>query len=430
MMGMSTCLRRLMVAIVAGGLCVAGVNTAAFLTDGSLDPTFGVGGVVIQDFDNTDNVLDDMAIQPDGGIVGVGGGLLARFRANGSLDPAFGSAGIVRTAPKLLFRRVAVQRDGKIVAAGISRAGAATSPCVVGRYNPDGTLDASFGTSGVAFLDFPELCINAFDIAVRANGTIVTVLSLFRNSVPRRTDFATVRLDANGSLDTSFNGTGVVQESFDELRFPSALAVQLDGTTVVVGQHLSGYVLIRYNEDGSRDTSFNRMGLVVDHVEGDVGATLQQPEGIVVQDDGALGIALTGAFPRFSIVRYLPDGSRDPAFGTGGVALGPPGTSTAIALQPDGRILTAGLVVDKLGGLGLARFNHDGSEDLTFNAEGFMRIRFDPAVVEQGATPLLVQTDDRIVLGATLNTPSKFPPRDWVLVRFRGAQASGASVKP
>jgi uncharacterized delta-60 repeat protein len=139
-----------------------------------------------------------------------------------------------------------------------------------------------------------------------------------------------------------------------------------------------------------------------------------------VQTDGALAIAVTGSLTHFMIVRYRPEGTRDTSFGTDGVKSGVPGTSTAIALQRDGRILVAGLVADRLGGLGLARFNADGSEDVTFNDEG-TRARLRSSQVEQGATPLHVLSDGRIVLGATLSTPISVPPHDWLLIRFQGA---------
>ena len=406
---------------VIGTLCGAAVHTAVLPSDSALDPTFGAHGIVVQDFGATEDVLDDTAIQADGGLIGVGNGRLARFRPNGSLDPAFGNGGSVITAPTLSLHRVAVQPDGKVLAASSTGAGAATAPCVVARYSVDGTLDATFGTDGLAILDFTDSCVEAADIAVHDDGTIVTAVSLF--GIPRRTGYATVRLTPDGLLDTSFNNTGVVIESVFSLRFAdAAIAVQPDGKIVVGGSDLRGYVLFRYNEDGSRDTSFNGSGLVDNRVSSDgVGVGLQRVEGIVVQTDGALAIAVTGSLAHFTIVGYRPEGTRDASFGTDGVKSGVPGTSTAIALQRDGRILVAGLVADKLGGLGLERYNADGSGlDERFNDEG-ARARFRSSQVEQGATPLQVQSDGRIVLGATLSAPFTLPPHDWLLIRFQGA---------
>ena len=414
-----TDLRYSIATMVIGTLCGAAVHTAVLPSDSALDPTFGAHGIVVQDFGATEDVLDDTAIQADGGLIGVGNGRLARFRPNGSLDSAFGNGGSVITAPTLSLRRVAVQPDGKVLAAGITGAGPATAPCVVARYSVDGSLDATFGTDGLAILDFTDSCLEAADIAVRDDGTIVTAVSLF--GIPRRTGYATVRLTPDGLLDTSFNNTGVVIESFLTLRFATAIAVQPDGKIVVGGSDLRGYVLFRYNEDGSRDTSFNGSGLVDDRVSSDgSGGGLQRVEGIVVQTDGALAIAVTGSLAHFTIVGYRPEGTRDASFGTDGVKSGAPGTSTAIALQRDGRILVAGLVADQLGGLGLERYNADGSEDLTFNDEG-ARARFRSSQVEQGATPLQVQSDGRIVVGATLSAPFTLPPHDWLLIRFQGA---------
>jgi uncharacterized delta-60 repeat protein len=389
----------------------------ALSADGRLDATFGNNGIVIQDFGSSDDFLNDIAIQEDGKIIGISRDTLVRFRQDGALDLTFGRGGVVSTFEKGRFHRVALQRDGKIVIAG-----AGSVACVIARYNADGSPDPSFGRNGLVTIGFgADRFDQAVAVAVRDDGKIVTEGVVVGLANTQR-DFVTIRFASNGSLDASFNGTGIITQNINGLAVPSSLALQPDGKTVVGVSDAKGYALIRYDDDGSLDTSFNRTGIVL----GNVPEPFGEPElvqGIAIQRDGAIVIAVGGSVTAFTIVRHRPDGSLDASFGTGGIKTSLEGSSSAIALQSDGRILVAGLLFTGGDGLALARFNTDGSEDMTFGYSGVAEARFAPAHIETVATPLHVQKDGRIVLGGTLGQASpQLPPfHDWVLTRFEGA---------
>jgi uncharacterized delta-60 repeat protein len=421
--------RRARACLALVALCAPVAAITARVLEGSPDPTFGGGGLVLQDFARTDDFVDDIALQGDGKIVVLGGGRLARFFRDGQLDPTFRDAGQVLTTPKLDVRRVAIQPDSKLVVAGTTRAGATTSACAVARLNGDGSFDRTFANDGVAFLDFVELCTGAADLAVDANGHIVVVLGLVQVTLPRRFSVATVRLRADGFPDTSFDNDGFAFESFADLRFPSSLAIEPGGKLVVGAEHIRGYALFRYNADGTRDESLDGTGLLVDQVVTDDIAASQRPEGIVVDEHGTLTVALSGVFlPRFTVTRHLVDGSRVTSFGSNGTALGPLGSTGAIAGQPDGRVVVAGVLKEKTGGLGIARFNVDGSPDTTFASEGVTTVTVTNGRIDPGPTPLVLQPDGRIVAATAANLTSSSPPHDWLLIRLLGRAAGGTAA--
>jgi uncharacterized delta-60 repeat protein len=162
--------------------------------------------------------------------------------------------------------------------------------------------------------------------------------------------FALARYNPNGSLDTSFNGTGKVTTAIGSLgSYPSALALQPDGKLVEAGESSNGYsrerfALARYNPDGSLDTSFNGTGKVTTAIglRAHADALLLQPDGKLV----AAGYSRHGSSYDFALARYNPDGSLDTSFNSNGKLTTPigPGTdsASALVLQPNGRLVAAG----------------------------------------------------------------------------------------
>lgn len=176
---------------------------ARYNSDGSLDTTFGSGGKVSTDFAVTFDVASSVAIQADGKIVAAGGSntagfpegdfALARYNTDGSLDTSFGTAGKVTTDLFGFFGDLAfdvvIQADGKIVAVGQTVSSITPDPdpdcrdCRdvenvdfgLVRYNPDGSLDSSFGTGGIVATDFGAFGESAFGVAIQADGKIVVV---------------------------------------------------------------------------------------------------------------------------------------------------------------------------------------------------------------------------------------------------------------
>jgi uncharacterized delta-60 repeat protein len=404
-----------------GFLIAPALNGTATAQDGTLDPTFGNGGVVIRDFAIADDLLFDMAVAGDGRVVGVGlatrRNALVRFQADGTLDTTFGIGGIVSDDARS-FEKVTVQLDNKILVFGRQN-----NLTFVARYNVDGTLDSTFATNGVATIDHGEMSHNhAVRVAVRDDGTIVAFGAVF-DSAASGTHFMTLRLTTTGALDTSFNGTGVVIQRFDGFTFASAMALAPGGKVVVAGSETNGHVVVRYNDDGSLDRTFRGTGIV----RGSTNGFIQSPTGLAVQPDGAVvaTINATGTATPSQVIRYRVNGVLDPLFGNLGVKDSFNGAALAVVLQTDGRIVTAGVGFGSSGPqVTVARFLRNGSQDLTFGAQGGLAtVAFPPDRPSFLRMALQLQQDGRLVVGSTLERRfiGQPPFSDWLLLRFNNS---------
>ncbi|MEU7121501.1 calcium-binding protein [Streptomyces zaomyceticus] len=213
-------------------------------TDGSLDPTLGGDGAVVAGFTPTSpqdggGIARGMALQPDGKIVVVGyvGNTafdfgVARYHANGGLDTTFSGDGTVTAdfGGTEFGNAVAVQSDGRIVAAGSGGAGFA-----VLRYNADGTPDAGFGGGGRTSVNAPGDGGIAYGMALQPNGKIVLAGRADDPNSTEANDFGLTRLNPNGSVDTGFGGDGFVVTGFNDFDEARAVLVQPDGKIVAAG---------------------------------------------------------------------------------------------------------------------------------------------------------------------------------------------------
>jgi uncharacterized delta-60 repeat protein len=376
-------------AALAFSIALAGASTAV-TTAGQLDRTFGAGGKVVTDLGAHD-VLTATAVQSDGRVVA--GGLvqdpatgtrwvIARYDRTGKLDPSFDGDGLATMsfAPfGAEVAGVAIQRDGKIIAAGDSGTAGRSNEVTVARYNRDGSLDATFGSGGIARTDFGDGTTSGSDfggpVVVGADGKI-TVTGATRLSAPAPVNwnFALARYNADGSPDLSFGSAGVVVTDFGQNESANALSLAPDGKIVVVGITHQGnavigerFAIARYRADGSLDTGFDGDGLLV----GDEG----WPRDVVVQPDGKLVVAGQRDAPGIrtsGLFRYDAAGRLDPGFGlagTGFVPAFPNGYVLALAKDQRGRLLAGG------GGgtgidFGLARFSSEGKPDRSFGRGG------------------------------------------------------------
>ncbi|HEX9960277.1 MAG TPA: BACON domain-containing carbohydrate-binding protein, partial [Pyrinomonadaceae bacterium] len=317
------------------------------------DVSFGAGGKVTTDIGNDHNEILAAALQTDGKIIAAGYSsnganddfTLARYNPNGTLDSTFGTGGIVRTNFNNSFdysEAVLIQPDGKIVAAGYSFNGSFFD-FALARYNPDGTPDASFDGDGMLTTDFAGGDDLAFSLALQTDGKLVA-------AGVTGTDFGLARYNPNGSLDQAFDEDGKVSTSINNFDAAYAAAIQADGKIVAAGETDAGtnsdFVLVRYNSDGSLDTSFDADGKVTTAF----GGGNEFAEALVIQTNGKL-IAAGHSFNAagnadFALVRYNADGSLDSTFGTGGKITTNFGNSandfaTALALQPSSNRLIA-----------------------------------------------------------------------------------------
>ena len=276
---------------------------------GDLDTSFGVGGKVITDFSGSNDEATAVALQPDGKIVVVGGssiseigGLfaLARYLPNGTLDTTFGGDGRVTTdVGGGIAHAVALQPDGKIVVAG-SSTGPLTglTDFALARYLPSGTLDTTFGGTGLVTTDFGGFDDIAIAVMLQPDGKIVVVGRATSNPATGHTDFALARYLPNGTLDTTFGDNGRVTTAFEDHSTAVAVALQLDGKIVAIGEanNLStgnrDFALARYHPNGTLDTTFDGDGRVTTEFERDAPAA-----DLALQPDGKIVLAGGVGFP-------------------------------------------------------------------------------------------------------------------------------------
>ena len=255
----------------------------------------------------------------------------------GSLDSSFATGGVVATDYGLFadFWNVALQSDGRIVVGGHIKFDFALV-----RYAPDGKPDADFGSEGMVTTDIGGMDdVNA--VAIQPDGGIVAVgqITVMANS-PDGADFALARYTHDGKLDPSFGSGGIVK--VQGFVYPRALAFQSDAKIVTggpTGPTGGDFAVSRYTPDGELDPSF---GIVKIPLVLSLHAVAFEPDGKVI-----IGGSTGESGSDFALTRYGPDGKLDASFGTGGTVSTDVGGSDsgmrAIALQPDGRIVVAGL---------------------------------------------------------------------------------------
>ncbi|HEX8369533.1 MAG TPA: FG-GAP-like repeat-containing protein [Pyrinomonadaceae bacterium] len=390
--------------------------------DGSLDTSFGVSGKAVKRLRALSRA-NAVIVQPDGKIV-VGGFifaefepgnfrsafLLVRFNGDGSADNSFGSGGIVVTpfenGLQGTINSMALQADGKIVAAGYSYLSSTGSPqsFAAARYNPNGSLDNSFDGDGKAFVNINESGNRANAVVIQTDGKIV-LGGTTRLNLSSLADFALARLNADGALDNSFDGDGKLTTRLGATNsFLAAISLQSDGKIVAAGISNSSSTtrdaaVVRYNTDGALDNSFDMDGIVTTNIGDDVltDVEIQSDEKIVVV--GQTSISTNGVFD-FLAVRYNTDGALDNSFdGDGKVT-----THVADAfnrangalIQPDGKIVlvgTSGLINES--DISLTRYNPNGALDNSFDADGIAVIELANSVDIVYDTAL--QADGKIV---------------------------------
>jgi len=317
---------------------------ARYQTNGTLDLTFGTNGIVKTQFDGAGFALA-VVIQTDGKIL-VGGSAegmfaLTRYTSSGQLDTGFGNQGIVLTTigNNSTINGIAVQTDGKIVAAGYTEK---NSDFAIARYTSSGVLDTSFGGGdGIEITDFYTDNDRATAVKIQSDGKIVAVgLSV---DLDLSTNFAIARYNSNGSLDTSFNGSGKVT-TLTECG-ADALGIQSDGKIVVTGS-LDDIYLARYTTSGVLDTTFGTNGIVTTNI----GGNYDNAYDLAIDAAGRIlisGSTISNGNEDMVVAKYLTSGNLDTSFDNGdGIVTISLGTNSDIAyslsLQSNGGIIVGG----------------------------------------------------------------------------------------
>jgi uncharacterized delta-60 repeat protein len=326
------------------------------------------------------------------------------------VDTSFGTGGLVSTAvggygSYDYGNDIALQADGKIVVLAQTQFGN-NADITLARYNNDGSLDTTFGTNGTAANDLGANEIG-YAMRIQPDGKIVVAGNICYDQ-SSTCDFLLMRYNSNGSLDTTFSTDGSVITDFGGREYGGDIILQPDGKIVAIGTrelppdpntYYNDFALVRYNSDGSVDTSFGVNGLtIIDFGESETGYSgVLQPDGKIIVGGGSLDMPFTyTSDPNldFILARYNSNGSLDESFGISGKVI----TDIAkmdynqrVALQSDGKIVTVGLADHNFL---LARYNDNGSPDATFGTNGLVITDFGNHDVN---SDILIQPDGKIL---------------------------------
>lgn len=374
--------------VAVGWATVSGAyrfGVVRYNADGSLDTTFGSGGKVTTSFGaGVEDTASGVALQADGKIVVVGttdidGNLnyqfaIARYNVDGTPDTGFSGDGKTTVGAFIgtynAGHAVAVQGDGKIVVAGFagdSFIGGTEAFFGVARLTATGDLDTTFSGDGKATVDFGELYSNATAVVIQDDGKIVVAGT---TDAGGNANFAVVRFDSTGNLDSSF-GTDpgipgqVTMDFFASDDFGQSVAVDAAGNIVVAGQAygtdgIRTFALARYTSNGILDPSFSGDGLATTNFSSyesyALGVAVQADQKIVAV--GGAQVAKRSSVVDFAVARFTSDGDLDMSFDTDGKVTtsfsSGADVASAVTLDGDGHIVAAGQAQDK--NFALARY--------------------------------------------------------------------------
>jgi|GEM_PF-1468573 len=330
----------------------------------------------------------------------------------GTLDPSFNGTGYVigDLGNDMYHYGSLVQPlpDGKMVVAGWcydTTMLTTTSQTFFIRYNHDGTRDMDFGYGGITLTDtlFHD---RLFDIALQADGKIVGCGISRKVGEPYK--FLMIRINSDGTFDDTFGENGIIHETGTGVSdWLYALAVRPDGKMVVRGSAKASTtvdqpLLVGYMPNGSRDTTFGSDGMLITSIPG---CTSVSNQGLILKPDGKIltgGTIYINSKACVGLFQYNEDGTPDPAFGTGGIAIDSSILSAkplTLGLQSSGKIvvpLRAYPVSTSKYYYSIFMYNPDGSPDLTFHGNG----RY---IGDEGwAYDICVQPDDKFIICGNL----------------------------
>jgi uncharacterized delta-60 repeat protein len=408
--------------LLAIGL-VFGVNFA-HAQAGTLDPTFGTGGIVTTSF--ADGVAGVGAIEQSNGDIlavaqvdfvnDVGTGIgLAAYTSAGVPDTTFGTNGItVTTFPGITFDPAvfAAQTNGEILVGGTATNSKGLTEFGLARYSSKGVLDATFGAGGLVTTLVGTKSGTPSALLLQPNGQIV--MGGLANGGGKH--LALVRYNSDGSLDTTF-GTGGISLVKPKVLGFDTLALLSNGDYLGVGQNLDAKtgVEMEFSSTGVLQTTVTP-GTVVAFLSSSQGGG---PSGIILPDgnpmfpsptifqpNGDYIAATTGCSfnsdctggTRIGVGRFLETGKLDKTFSAKVESFNPPVTGSvaeAVALQADGQIVVGGLISDFAGGL--VRLYSNGTQDTSFGSVDSFGICCS-VTTDQTVTGLLIQTGGNIVV--------------------------------
>jgi uncharacterized delta-60 repeat protein len=388
---------------------------------------FITGSVLANDYDPDGDILFVKSFD-DSGVKG-----LVNYLPGGSLDTTFGSGGKVATDLGGFYYAgpLLILPDSKILVAGyvniFTPEGPINTAIALVRYNPNGSLDTSFYTTGVVTTTFDgDAIVN--DMVLQPDGKII-ITALYNPTFQPKTyyAFALARYFPDGSLDTTFGIGGKVTTDFGGGgASSSAVTTQSDGKIVVAGWAYTStpgsdyhdFAIARYNPDGSPDASFGSGGRIITSF-GNSSAGID----IALQPDDKIVVAgFSGNWPSsdFALVRYNPDGTLDKNFHYSGLfttRFNGDAWGETVVMQPDSKIVVAGIVkpygyTSPYYVFALARYNPDGSLDTNFDQDGLVTTDFGYSATGQS---LVLQPDGKLILAGNTWTGSEY---DFAVARY------------
>jgi uncharacterized delta-60 repeat protein len=396
---------------------------------GALDSSFGKDGILTTTFNGYETSTQSISVQANGKMVvsgsllkNVGGfdsgySVLTRYNVDGSLDSKFGMSGIVIDNFVYKANALLLQPDGKIIVGGfrvLTKFGGYDFALI--RFNTDGTKDSTFGKDGNVSTHLgSDGIINA--ISIQHDGKIIAIgYTTLGNSIDT---LAIVRYNTNGSFDSSFGVNGVVMNSLPYSSEPQAAAIQSDGKIVIAGDNAldATFFVIRFNPNGSIDSSFGLNGSFTDNTIFHFGSV----RSIIIEQSGKIILAGSSKYgDSFILGRLNQDGTYNSPFGPNGYAFADFNAfdisfsqlCNAVIKEQNGKLVAAGSIyynASKRYSIGLARFNADGLIDSSFGTDGLVSTLLDSNTLS--VTGVALDSNGRIVVVGYANN-------NFLLVRY------------
>lgn len=349
--------------IVASGIGGSFISLTQYLSDGTLDSSFGNNGKVVTNFRSSflNGAFSPIAIQTDGKILllcqnfiqNVNNFILTRYNANGTLDTSFGTNGIVNNSQFNGFGNsrsitdMDLLPDGKIIVT----VNTSNYQILLYRFNSNGTLDLTFGLNGISTVSAPldYTYFSAIDCSINSDGSIVLLTSI-THSLYWDINFTIVQLNPDGIINNDFGNNGIVIGDLGTTNndYPKDIRLQDNGKIIVSGFTMMtssnrNFIVMRYNANGSLDTSFNTTGITTITIGG---SHTNMIEDLFIDSNGK--IAVIGSIGHdFACLRLNDDGTIDSSFGLNGIYKKDFGNSsydygTKIYQQSDGKYVIAG----------------------------------------------------------------------------------------
>jgi uncharacterized delta-60 repeat protein len=400
--------------------------------DISLDTTFGTNGKVLTTFDTGLNEAQSVQLLPNGKIITVGKSMpladvngqagtinsefaISKYNANGTLDVTFDGDGKVTTKFEYgtdELKSLLILPDDKFIAVGTSRNtvpnNAFFSNIVFSKYNSNGTLDLSFGNLGKVVPVFGENVYTILNALIQSDGKIL-INAFYSTFGSNETFFELIRYNSNGSLDTTFGNNGKISTGQVNLRKINSVNGKLlfTGVTTLPSGN-NGYVIVQYNENGTIDNAFGVNGVATFNAGnspfGFSSLAIQQEGKIIVSGNYFNGNGQLSCVT----LRYTINGILDNTFGINGVVTTPiPIFVNSNFVQSDGKIIVAGTSNNGSDtNFSTVKYNSNGTIDTTYGING---ITFSILDNYNQINSIILQPDNKILVALSQYNPEQNP---------------------